>query len=142
MFNLSSKSDYGLLLLSLLAKKKKNEFVALSEISGESGLPYAFVSRIASQLAKAGLLKSKEGANGGHTLGKKPEDISVALAIEALDGPWQPTKCEDHDEICSHKDICPMTNQWQKNLKEKMWQVMENFTLKDLIKVKILDKPE
>lgn len=133
MFNLSSKSDYGLLLLSLLAKKDKTKFVALSEIAVESGLPYAFVSRIASQLAKAGLLKSKEGAMGGYKLGKRPQDISVALAIEALDGPWQPTKCEYNDEVCSHRDICPMTDNWQKNLKEKMWKVMENFTLKDLI---------
>ena len=133
MFNLSSKSDYGLLLLSLLAKKNNSKFVALSDIAGESGLPYAFVSRIASQLANAGLLKSKEGSMGGYKLGKRPQDISVALAIEALDGPWQPTKCDYNDQVCSHKDICPMTDSWQKNLKEKMWQVMENFTLKDLI---------
>lgn len=133
MFNLSSKSDHGLLLLSLLARKKASEFVSLADISNESDLPYAFISRIASQLSKKGILESREGSTGGYKLSKNPKEISVAEVIEALDGPWNPTKCDHEGKSCTHQKICPMQNTWQSNLKNKMWQIMENYTLKDLI---------
>lgn len=132
MFNLSSKSDHGLLLLTLLSKKKAGRFVPLTEIAEEANLPYAFISRIASQLSKKGILESREGSTGGYRLSKKPKKISVAEVIETLDGPWQPTKCDHEGQACDHQGICPMQNTWQKNLKTKMWQIMENYTIKDL----------
>lgn len=134
MFALSTKSDYGLLLLTLLAKEKKRGFVALSEIASESGLPHAFVSRIASQLSKGGILKSKEGVAGGYKLVKDPKNISIAQTIEILDGPWAPTKCTLDLKLCSYEKLCPMADNWRAHLKRKMWNILKSYTLKDLIK--------
>lgn len=132
MFTLSTKSDYGLLLLTLLAQKKKEEFVPLSAIVHDSGLPYAFVARIAAEFARARILASKEGVKGGYRLIKAPGKISLAQAIEVLDGPWAPTKCTSR-KPCSFKKLCPMANNWQNRLKEKMWKILESYTLKDLM---------
>lgn len=134
MFTLSTKSDYGLLLLTLLAKKKKGQFVALSEITHESGLPRAFISRIASELHRGGLLESKEGASGGYKLLKNPKSVSIAQAIEILDGPWAPTKCTADPKLCAYEKLCPMADNWQMHLKKKMWDILKSYSLKDLIK--------
>lgn len=133
MFTLSSKSDYGLLLLTLLAVKKQNKFVPLSGVAAKSGLPHAFISRIAAQLAEAGILKSKEGVSGGYKLLKKPEKITIAEVSQILDGPWQPTKCSGKKNSCSFKKVCPMADNWQNRLKRKMWEIMDSYTLKDLM---------
>lgn len=133
MFTLSTKSDYGLLLLTLLAKKRKDKFVPLSEIASQSGLPYAFISRIASELHRGGLLKSKEGINGGYKLSGDPKSVSIAQAIEVLDGPWAPTKCTG-PKPCSYEKLCPMADNWQIHLKRKMWNILKAYSLKDLIK--------
>lgn len=133
MFTISTKSDYGLLLLALLAKKSRRDFVPLSSISNEADLPHAFVSRIAAKLSGAGILQSKEGSAGGYRLEKNPQQVSVARVIEILDGPWAPTKCAEEKKTCHFEKLCPMANHWQDHLKRKMWNLLESYTLKDLI---------
>jgi len=132
MFSLSTKADYGLLLLTLLAKKRKSKFVALSEIASQAGLPYAFISRIAVDLHHGGLLESKEGVSGGYKLVKNPKSISLAQAIEILDGPWAPTKCTG-PKSCFYEKLCPMADNWQRHLKKKIWNILKSYSLKDLI---------
>lgn len=132
MFSLSRKSDYGLLLLSLLTRKNR-DFISISSLSKENQLPYAFFSRIASKLAQVGLLKSKEGAAGGYKLAKSPKNISLTSVIEILDGPWAPTKCTDKNKECAYEDICPVASSWQHHLKRKIWNLLNSYTLKDII---------
>lgn len=140
MFVLSRKSDYGLLLLTLLARnlpvgrQGKTEYIPLSEISKKSGLPRAFVSRIAAELCGAGIINSKEGVDGGYQLIKKPGNISIAQVTQVLDGPWQPTKCTGDKENCPLEKKCPMANNWQNKLKRKMWEIMDSYTIEDLMK--------
>jgi len=134
MFTLSNKSDYGLLLLTLLAKKESHEFISLSEIARDSGLPYHFVSKIAVQLTNGKFLESKEGINGGYKLAKKPGQISIARVTQILDGPWQPTKCTGDKNNCPLEKKCPMADNWQNRLKEKMWKIMDSYTIEDLMK--------
>lgn len=134
MFTLSNKSDYGLLLLTLLAGNRGHEFVPLSDIQGKSGLPKAFISKIAAELANAGIIESKEGVSGGYRLLKKPKQITIARVTQILDGPWQPTKCTGDKNNCPLEKKCPMADNWQNRLKSKMWQIMDSYTLEDLMK--------
>lgn len=134
MFTLSTKSDYGLLLLTILEKKKTDNYSSISKISKETKLPYSYISRIAAELSTAGFLKSKEGSSGGYKLSKKPEDIKIGKVIEILEGPFSPTKCSASDKECKYEKICPMCGCWQVELKGKMWEVLKDFSLKDLMK--------
>lgn len=131
MLSLSRKSDYGLLLLSLLTRKSR-DFISISSLSKENQLPYAFFSRIASELAQAGLLNSKEGAFGGYKLAKNPKDVSIAQVVEILDGPWAPTKCTRRGKKCDYENMCPMVESWQNYLRKKLWELLNSYTLQDL----------
>lgn len=131
MFSLSRKSDYGLLLLSLLTRKNR-DFISISSLSKENQLPYAFLSRIASELTQAGLLKSKEGISGGYRLAKDVGEITIAQVTEVLDGPWAPTKCTRRGKKCDYENMCPMVESWQNYLGKKLWELLNSYTLKDL----------
>lgn len=132
MFSLSTKSEYGLLLLSILAKKGKG-LVPLSILTKETHLPYPFLSRIATELVGGGILESKEGINGGYRLAKQPKEVTVSEIVEILDGPWVLTKCNGVKDTCRYLEICPMRGKWKGLLKQKIRKVLNSFTLKDLI---------
>lgn len=126
MLQMSQKTDYGLLLLNLLGKQKTTDFLSLAEIADQSGLPKAFMGRIASELAGAGLLISKEGVNGGYKLKKRLQEISLAEVINILDEDGRLIKC-------GYRSHCPMAKCWRLHLQTKIWEIFEKYSLDDLM---------
>jgi len=128
MLKISREVDLGLLLMADLVKSK--EPVGLKGWARKWGLPYRFLSKVAVKLKKAGLVKSKEGRDGGYSLKMKPNKIKVMRIIEVLDGPIAPVRCMS-GEKCECADLCG-----HKNLMEKLTEVVEGqlskVSLKDL----------
>ncbi len=90
-FHLTRKTDYGLLLLSALAKKSNQ--ISIKKIATENKIPPSFLQKIAADLQRSHLIKSTRGKYGGHTLAKNPKDITIREVIEALEGPLAISKC-------------------------------------------------
>lgn len=110
MLKISREVDLSLLLMVELAGLGKNEVLGLKNWTEENGLPYRFLSKVAVKLKKAGLLKSKEGREGGYKLGKAVKNIDVGEIVEAIEGPVAPVRCLqglscDYEGICGHKKI-------------------------------------
>ncbi len=108
MLKISREVDLGLLLLVGLARSKK--LVGLKEWAKERGLPYRYLSKVAVRLKKAGLLKSKEGREGGYRLGKAARKIKIGEVIKVLEGPIAPVSCMRGmkcavSEYCGHKSL-------------------------------------
>lgn len=126
MFRLSQKSDYGLILLSNLAKTKKR--IPVSVIAKKNHISHKFLSQIANELKKAGILESKEGVSGGYSLAKKAKDIKVLDVLKTLDGDIVKGECfdENHDCVCGAKDM------WGE-MREQMEETMRKKTVADLV---------
>jgi len=125
VFALNKKVDYGLSLLSWLAKHPDNR-VSLHQFS-KLGLPRAFTAQIARKLVTSGILLVKEGQNGGYILAASPEKISLRLVLEALDGPISLVNCTP----CPVRDTCRQKNfMW--NLTDMLHQTLAKKTLADL----------
>lgn len=90
-FHLTRKTDYGLLLLSALAKKTAQ--ISIKKIAEENHIPPSFLQKIAAELQRSHLIKSTRGKYGGHTLAKDPKEITLREVIEALEGPLAISKC-------------------------------------------------
>lgn len=108
MLKLSKKADYALILMTHLAKESEG-YTSIREIAKQDKVPYKFLSLIASELKKAGLVVSKEGVTGGYQLARPAKDINLKQVIEAIDGPLAPTAClrgEDCDcsQACQHQE--------------------------------------
>lgn len=138
MFKISTKGDYGLLILAALAIKEKQgqKFVSLSEIAQEKHLSPRYLSQIILPLKKAGLVKSKEGIGGGYCLAKKPEKIKIIEILEVLEGPLAIVPCcAIKSQKCATKQCekdCAAKSTWQQ-ASALLAQFLANKTLKDII---------
>lgn len=110
MFRLSQKTDYGLILLSFFAKAsedKSNKYLSVSSVAKKHQISFKFLSQIAGELKRAGILKSREGVSGGYSLAKKPKEIKILDVLKTLDGELVVGECfeEDHECHCGGKDM-------------------------------------
>lgn len=135
MFRISTKGDYGLLLLSALAEAYQNNdaFVALKEIAKAKNLSLSYISQIIIPLKNAGLVKSKEGHLGGYRLAKPPREITMMEVLEALEGPIAPVRCCDNKAgKCGSESYCNVKYTWQ-DARAMLGQFLKTRTLADIL---------
>lgn len=125
MFSISSQSDYGLIILSNLVGRK--DFVSLTELVKNTNLPIRFLARIAAELAKQGLLESKEGRVGGYKALDKINEISLYDYLTIFERDIEVTKCCEADYSCEHENICQhhgfLQNKLNKILTEQLKRI-------------------
>ena len=133
MIRLSKLTDYGLVLMSYAARNKGRTVHTARELSLESGLPLPTVSKLLKLLLQAGFLASHRGINGGYSLAREPEEISVAEIIGALEGPIALTECStDISGLCDFERGCPIKTN-QRIINQVVRGALEKLTLADLI---------
>jgi FeS assembly SUF system regulator len=91
-----------------------DSIVTARELSERSALPLPTVSKLLKLLAKAKLIESHRGVNGGYQLARTPERISVTDMIDALEGRIALTKCSDEGDQCQFHKQCPVKGPFQK----------------------------
>ena len=74
---LTTKSRYGMNAMYELVTRYGQGPVPLKMIAEKQNIPEAFLEQMMNQLRKAELVTSIRGAQGGYTLSRKPEEISV-----------------------------------------------------------------
>ena len=129
MFSPSTKTRYGLEIMTSLAEQYNKKPVSLKTVSEERGLPIKYLEQVASLLKKAKLVKSKEGRSGGYLLTRAPEKVTVNQILEALEGPVQTGDCEG----CPSISMCGGQKDVWGEVGDKVRQTVKETTLKDLI---------
>ena len=126
MFRLSQKADYGLILLSNLARAR--ELTSISSVAKKNQISPKFLSQIASDLKKAGIISSKEGITGGYILAKRPDEIRLLDVLKILDGELVEGKCfeDDHECVCGAGEI------WT-DVKKQLEETIGKKTVADLV---------
>ena len=137
MFRLSRMTDYGIVLLAHLASERNlnpDESAPQNarELALQVGLPLPVVSKVLKQLARAGILESHRGAKGGFTLTRRPEDLSVAELVTALDGPVALTQCAALPGGCDHESTCAVRSPWQV-INQVVQYALSEVSLADLV---------
>ena len=89
---LSRKAKYALRALSTLALAEPAQLQA-RRIAQEAKVPEKFLESILVELRNAGLVTSKRGTVGGHSLAKPAETIMVGDVVRIIDGPIAPLRC-------------------------------------------------
>lgn len=84
---LSRTVGYALQATLQLAIAESSSPVPCSQLAAEGRMPERFLLQILRNLVTHGILQSVRGVDGGYTLERKPEDISLLEVIEAVDGP-------------------------------------------------------
>ena len=89
---LSRKAKYALRALSTLALAEPAQLQA-RRIAQEAKVPEKFLETILVELRNAGLVTSKRGTVGGHSLAKPADTIMVGDVVRIIDGPIAPLRC-------------------------------------------------
>jgi Rrf2 family protein len=71
----------------LLAKAKGEAPVPCSQLAAAGKMPERFLLQILRHLVTHGILHSTRGVDGGYSLERAPDQISLLDVIEALEGP-------------------------------------------------------
>ena len=84
------------------------------------------------ELTREGLLVSQRGTRGGYSLARRPEEISVAEVIAALEGPIALTECSAHPGVCQQESSCHVRSPWQR-INRTIHETLEGIRLSDLM---------
>jgi Rrf2 family transcriptional regulator, cysteine metabolism repressor len=76
--------EVAILLMSELAASYGQGALSLASVSRNHGVSALFLKKIVRSLKSAGLVKSREGINGGYELAKSPEKISLWEIINSF----------------------------------------------------------
>lgn len=108
---------------------RNGTLVSAATLAESTNLPEPTVSKILKLLARHNIITSTRGMNGGYSLRSRPDEISMAVIIEATDGPIALTACVDQStSCCDHAPNCSMKGQWDP-VNQAMFSALEKVTL-------------
>jgi FeS assembly SUF system regulator len=112
MLRMSKLTDYGLVLLTLMAQEDHASVRTAQELADRSRIPLPTASKLLKELSKAGIVVSHRGRHGGYSLARPAPQISVAAVVEALEGPVALTECSSTAGGCSLEAVCVAKGHW------------------------------
>ena len=83
---ISARADYAVRAAIEIAARSP-DLVKADEIADAQEIPSKFLENILADLRRAGLVRSRRGADGGYQLSGPASDVSIADVIRAVDGP-------------------------------------------------------
>ncbi len=135
---LSTKSRYGLRALFDIAYNNHTLPAQIQDISRRQEISPRYLEQIFQSLKKAGILKSKRGPQGGYTLARQPDQISVLEIIKATEQDALLVECSgEAKKKKRRKNECPfegncVTQTVWKEASELLDQLFGNMTLETL----------
>ncbi len=135
---LSNSCKYGIRAVVYLASRHTRNNIGIREISKDLGLPSPFLAKILQQLAKQKILNSVKGPNGGFTLKKKPESITMLDIVKIIDGDNLFKNCLIHEGACNDvrksRKACPVHDDYSV-IRSKIDTLFRNKTIAELARV-------
>jgi Rrf2 family protein len=121
MLKLTKKADYALMAMKHLADHahEGSRSASAKDVADSFGIPHEALAKILQRLAKAGLLHSQHGTNGGYRLARAAHTISAFEVIQVIDGPLFITSCVTVRGACDQTNRC--------NIREPLRKVNESI---------------
>jgi len=129
---LTRASEYALLSLDVIIKSDRP--LGSDYLSKELNISKSFLAKILQNLAKADILESHRGAQGGYALKVEPKDITIYDIIQAAEGKKPAVfDCLSYAQTCPNGaigtcSISPFLARFQ----FKVDNYLKNITLKEL----------
>jgi len=134
MMQVSTRTEYGLRCLLLLAREPEGGSLSISAIAAKEHLPKHYVQQILLRLRRTGFVKSIRGTQGGFALGQAPGAISIGAVLRVLEGvPFQDT-CNHFNRKtnCGHLGSCSIRPVWQ-TISIRLWDALDHISLAQLL---------
>ena len=128
---ISTKGRYALQMLLDLAEH--GGCIALKDIAARQDISKKYLEQIIPMLGTADLLRANRGAQGGYSLARQPDQITVGEVLRLTEGNICPVDCAaEHGCECERSDICPTLPVWR-GLYRVIAEYLDGITLKDIL---------
>ena len=136
---ISTKGRYGLRSLIDLVINSENESVTLKAISERQEISERYLEQIFSLLRKASIIIGRKGAQGGYTLAKSTQEITIGEILRALEG--ESFLIDINDEKCNDIESFINNNLWSE-INTKINNYFNSITLKEFVEKYKSEKEE
>jgi Rrf2 family protein len=141
MLRLTKKADYGLMALKYLAEQPGSSSgpdahtaQSAKDIAQAYHIPPPLLAKILQTLARAGLLVSHAGTNGGYALARPANEISAFEVIRAIDGPLFITSCITIHGTCDLAGHCTIKEPLRK-VNDSITDLLSGIHISDLVEM-------
>ena len=143
---LTTKGRFAVTAMIDLALRQNNGPVTLAAISQRQQISLSYLEQLFGKLRRHNLVESTRGPGGGYTLGRKANEISVAVIILSVDEPIDATHCAGKENCLGETGRC-MTHELWTSLNQRMIDFLNSVNLQKLVDdqlakgLQIEDKP-
>lgn len=132
MLQFTKEVDYGIQLITALARLKKGQLLSLRRFANESKISFLFLQRIAKKLREVNLIISVKGAQGGYKLAKDFKKINIKEIVEALEEEYAVSDCLKAGYCCEKSDSC-CSKKVFKAVNDKLMKYLGEMRLNDVV---------
>lgn len=132
-----------MLYIGIGSKEKDCNYLSIKDISKKLSIPNPSIKRIVTMLKRDNLIKSKTGINGGLSLTKDMNNISLFEIFDSIEGRSPLFKLYNDFNINNFKNNQNKIRKWLSNeqkifniIKNKMSSSLKAISLKDILKGK------
>ncbi len=129
---MTTRSRYGTRMMLDIAFHGQNGPVRINEIARRQNLSVKYLEKLVRELKAAGLVNSKRGPKGGHSLSRPASEINIGEIVRVLEGGTALVDCGVPGEQCERAGNCPTRDVWVQAA-NAMYDVLTQMTLEDLL---------
>ncbi len=109
---LSQTAEHALRAVIFLAQQGDGNPVPTGRIAEALGAPRNYLGKTLSGLARAGLVEGVRGPAGGYRLMVRPDTLTIATLVDAVDVPGSTARCLMGDRPCDESQPCIVHRKW------------------------------
>jgi len=130
---LTRLADYAVRAVVHLAAKKNGEIATIAEIAERQEIPSSFLAKVMQSLSRGGIVKAHRGKTGGFTLLDAPENVTIRMIVEAVEGPIILNRCLARPGECSRDVFCGAHPVWRE-AQSALFSVLDKYTAAEMAK--------
>jgi Rrf2 family transcriptional regulator, iron-sulfur cluster assembly transcription factor len=129
---LTRAGEYAVRCVLHLASMGQGTLCTRKDVAERMDIPDQFLSKIAQQLARAGVIEIVQGARGGLRLVVPPDQVTLLDVVEAVIGEIFLNDCVLRPESCDRSHACAVHCVWAK-AKDQLRRTLEEATFAVLL---------
>jgi len=129
---LSKSFDYAIRSLVHLAMLPPGKGADLRAISLSQNVPMSYLAKVMRHLVRGGVVSSTLGRDGGYSLRRAPDQVTLLQVYEIMEGELRLVECMQSDGSCAFFSGCTQATVWIR-LRAAVEGIFRETTLADLL---------
>jgi len=134
---ITAKADYAVRAAAeLAAAEGQSAPMKGEELARRQSIPKNFLENILTELRRAGIVRTRRGAEGGYQLARPAAEITVADVLRAVEGPLAAVQGSRPEQLSYEGAASSLPDVWVA-LRASLRSVLEHVTLADIANGKL-----